>query len=400
MKRYYLCFQMFILVCFACGGSTGNNHFVKVQQGRFFSTITETGELRAVHSRLISAPMIRGFYEQPKVVELAKEGTFVKKGDIIGKLDDSKVIQRFEAKKRELAIAESEMKKLKTSQQSELKELNAALKSSEADLRSTQLRAEKDQFESATNREISKLSLQIAEINHKRAIKKIEKTKIMHNEDIRIQELKVSRIKSDMEQAQKAIDAYVLRAPTNGMIEYGRIWSGDGRRKIAVGDQVWWGDEIISLPDLSQMKVTATVSEMDIGKVHVGQKAYIKLDAFPKKSFTGSIINISNISRKKDRRSKIKVFDIVVLLDNVDKILKPGMTVSCEFVVAEFNDTLFVDNNCIRVEKGEYYVYVENGNGPERKKVTVGPKNSKAAVIKGDIKPGDKVFLKNGLGEI
>ncbi|MFC1724021.1 efflux RND transporter periplasmic adaptor subunit [candidate division KSB1 bacterium] len=400
MKRYIFYFQLLFLICFACGGSSGNNHFVLVQQGRFYSTITETGELRAVNSKSVSAPMIRGFFEQPKVVELAAEGTYVKKGDVIGELDNSKVMQRLEGKKRELAIAESEFNKLKTSQQNELKELNASLKSSEADLRSVKLRAEKDKFESPTKREISKVSLQIAEINYNRTIKKIEKTKIMHNEDRLINELKLSQIKSDIEQAKKAIDAYTLRAPANGMIEYGQIWSGSGRRKVAVGDQVWWGDGIILLPDMSQMKVIATVSEMDIGKVHVGQKAYVRLDAFPKKAFTGSIISVSNISRKKDRQSKIKVFDLVVLLDDVDKILKPGMTVSCEFVIAEFKDTLFVNSNCIRQEGGEYFVYVENGNGPKKTKVTVGPKNSKEAMVKGNLNPGDKILLKNGLGEI
>ena len=82
------------------------------------------------------------------------------------------------------------------------------------------------------------------------------------------------------------------------------------------------------------MKVQTSVNETDISKIYKGQKVNVRLDAFPRKVFKGSIISISNTVQNKERDSKIKVFFVEVLLDETDRILKPGMTVSCEFIIA------------------------------------------------------------------
>lgn len=380
-----------------CGINSENSRFCKVQKGKFFSAITETGELKAVHSTAVLTPMIQGFWEQPKVISLGNEGLQVKKGDVIAELDKAKIIQRLTQKERELAIEESNLKKLKVKQEIELKELNADLLSNEANLKSARLQAQKEQFESQTRRDISDMRLEIAEINHKKCIKKIESMKIIHSEDLRINEMKIQQIKSDIKQAERAIEAYTLRAPTNGMIEYGRNWSTG--KKVQVGDQLWSGWPIIQLPDLSKMKVITSVNEKDIGKIFNGQKVNVRLDAFPKKEFKGSIVMISNISHKKDRESKIKVFDVEVLLDEVERILKPGMTVSCEIIIAELDEVLFVDNDFIHEEGNEYFVYLDKGNKLERKKVKLGPNNNKAIVIYGDIEAGDKIVLNEKEGE-
>lgn len=397
MKKSIKITVIIIAILVSCGTNSETGRFCNVQKGEFHAAIMETGELKAVNSTAVITPIVQGFWEDAKVISLGKEGLQVKKGDIVAELDKAKIVQRLTQKKRELAIEESNLKKLKVKQEIELKELDADLLTNKADLKSARLQAEKEKFESQTRREISSIQLQVAEIAYNRFLQKIESVKIMHSEDLRINEMKIRQIKADIKQGERAIEAYTLHAPTNGMIEYGRNWNTG--KKVQVGDQMWSGCPIIQLPDLSKMKVLTSVNEKDIGKIYKGQKVFVRLDAFPKKEFTGSIISISNISHKKDRESKLKIFDIVVLLDKVDRILKPGMTVSCEIIIAELDEVLFVDNDFIQEDGTEYFVYLEKDNKLQRTKVKLGPNNNKAVVIYGNLKAGDKIVLNEKTGE-
>ena len=87
----------------------------------------------------------------------------------------------------------------------------------------------------------------------------------------------------------------------------------------------------------------------------------------------------------------MKVFDIEVLLENATKICRPGMTVNCEIVVAEYDDALFVDNNYIVEKDNRYYVIVQRGSKDEWVPVKLGARNNKAVVVEGQLEAGDKL---------
>ena len=391
MRRISILITVVLALYIACSWQADKKHFMKVEKGKFSSTIMETGGLQAVNSTAIFTPFEINFIGQLKIIYLEKEGTQVKKGQIVGEIEKTKVIQELEKKKSDLAMAQSNIEKLKVEHKTRIKQLQAELLTKEASLKSAQINTQRVKFESTTAKEIAKLKLEKAEIDFKKIKRKIESTKIVQYEELKINETKIKQINSEIQSAKRAIDTYTLRAPTNGIIEYCRnLFTGN---KVQVGDQLYPMFPVIALPDLSQMKVITSVNEMDISKIYIKQKVYVRLDAFPKKVFVGSIIKLSNVSHIKDRESKIKVFDVEVLLDRVDPILRPGMTVSCEFVVAELDEALFVDNVCIHQEGEEYFVYVDSRHGIRPVKITLGPRNNKAVVVYGDLKAGDKVAV-------
>lgn len=81
------------------------------------------------------------------------------------------------------------------------------------------------------------------------------------------------------------------------------------------------------------MKAVTTVNETDFTKIHKGQKVRIRLDAMPDVSFEGKVSFISVLCRQMDNNDFRKVFDVEVTLTESDQRLKPGMTVSCEFII-------------------------------------------------------------------
>ena len=161
---------------------------------------------------------------------------------------------------------------------------------------------------------------------------------------------------------------------------------------VKIGDELYQGRRFASIPDLSQMKVKSTVNETDIGKIDLGQKAEVRLDAFPSIPFEGEIIEIARLSYKEDEKSRTKVFDIVILLNKSDPILKPGMTVRCEIFTAQLEDVYYVGNDCIIKENGKYYIVMQERGNREKCEVKMGPRNNEFTVIYGDFREGQRVL--------
>ncbi len=97
--------------------------------------------------------------------------------------------------------------------------------------------------------------------------------------------------------------------------------------------------------DLTKMQVDTNVSESDVGPVRLGQKAGFTVDAFPDRTFWGSIAQI--------RQSPITVqnvvtYDVVIAVSNPELLLMPGMTANARIVTAERDDVLKVPLQALR----------------------------------------------------
>jgi len=162
-----------------------------------------------------------------------------------------------------------------------------------------------------------------------------------------------------------------------------------------VGDELHQSQKFACVPDLSQMKVLATVNETDIGKIYLKQKVIVRLDAFPSIAFEGETIEIGRLSYKKDKNSQTKIFDVVINLHKSDPILKPGMTVRCEIFTAQLNDVFYVENECIIKENMKYYMFIEKNGNSQKCEINIGPRNNQYTVVYGEYKKGQRVIPLN-----
>ncbi len=395
MKRGLLFCVIGVFIVFGCTGKDFRT--TRIERGAFSAKITETGELTAVNARVLTMPSFDWSYGEPKLVELAREGTIVSKGDVVGKLETAGIVRVLGQKQAELAIAETDLQKLTVEHQAALKKLAADLEAAEAALQMAKVDTQRNIFESSTKQNISKLKYQIAQKSAQKIRNKIQHTRKIQKEEILIQKAKIRQIHSAIDKARYSIETFTLRAPAAGMIEYWR--HRRTREKVKIGDSFHPGMPIIGLPDLSQMKVLTQVNETDIEKVRSGQPAVIRLDAYPKVDFTGTIMVIGVICHEKDRDSNIKVFDVEILLDEVRSMLKPGMTVSCDIIFAEFEDVFYVDYQFVRQTQNGYAVHVLRKGSIQPVPVTLGPRSSEQIVIYGDVKKGEQVVFTDSPGE-
>jgi HlyD family secretion protein len=91
--------------------------------------------------------------------------------------------------------------------------------------------------------------------------------------------------------------------------------------------------------DLAKMQVDANVSESDIGGVHEGQAASFTVDAFPGRSFSGSVVQVRNAPINVQN---VVTYDVIITVENRDLALKPGMTATVTITTASRDDALRV----------------------------------------------------------
>jgi HlyD family secretion protein len=297
------------------------------EQVRLF---TESGELMAVRNTAVSMPRFRRSYGEPQITWLEEEGKVVEQGDTVALIDAAEVLKALDIKESELEISMADLSNSKIIQAVEIHKLESDLKHALSRLRQAEIDTQRVAYESISSKESAQLKLESEKISYEKSRRKVISTMLLQEQDLIIQRIRINQTSRDVEVAKQTLENFIIRAPAPGMIVHS--WNRSTRSKVQVGDKLYWGRPIVQLPDLTRMKASTSVNETDISRVFVGQKVRVRLDAYPRVPFDAEIVWISSACHKKDRDSKIKVFDAEVLLTGNDKILKPGMTVSCEFL--------------------------------------------------------------------
>ena len=363
----------------------------EVTKSTFVSNVTETGELAAVNSESVTAPSISWRFGALKITKLVEDGKQVEKGDLLVEFDKAEVQKNIIDAKAELEIAKAELRKAEASHISQIEELEADLQSTTLQHRISELNLEKASYESEIRRKEIELNLEKSAISLEMAKQEIENQKKINREEINKLELKVKQVQNKLEEADETLAKLTVTAPAPGIAIIEKSWMTDN--KYQVDDQPFPGWPLIGLPDLSLIKASVQINEVDIAKIDTSQKAIIRLDAFPETEFRGKVTDIARLARNKDRDSKVKVFDIMILLDETDKKLMPGMTVSCEIIINEIPDTLFIPLEALFKQDGKNIVYLKKDGGFETKQVSIGTENDDYVIITDGLSEGEQVAL-------
>ncbi len=362
-----------------------------VEKGEFLYSVTETGELEAVNSITISAPRLSWRFGGTKITNIVEDGSQVNEGDLICEFDKTEVLKALDDAKAELEIAEAELRKAQANNESRIQELEANLEQTRLQYEISKLNLEKATYEPEIRKKEIQLELDKAAISLEKAEQEIKNQKSINQEGINKLELTRNQVATKLSEAQETISKLNIYAPSPGIVIIEKNRTTD--EKYQINDQVWRGHSFINLPDLGLMQAKVPINEVDIAKIDTLQEAHIRMDAFPDSVFIGHVTDVATLARNKDRNSKVKVFDVYVRLDESNKNLMPGMTVSCEIIVSRVPDTLYIPIEALFSADGQDVVYLKNGNSFKKQPVTIGDENDDFVIIQEGLKAGDKVAL-------
>jgi len=382
---------MFILLVSCKGKESSDVQVTRVKKGTFLEELTEQGTVEAVNSISVSSPSTSYRYGALKIAKIIDDGKEVEKGDTIMIFDPSEIKRAIIQAEQQLEIAEAEYEKLKSTQQSEIEDLEADLELALISTEISKINSETSIYEpEATQKEI-KLKLESATIALERAKEQIENKKVIHREDLLQKSLAIKQLTSTLDDARNSLNNLFVVSPAKGITIKEENWSTG--QKWAVGDQPWSGSKLIELPDLSEMRAEVKINEVDVSKVLPGQRVEIKPDAYSDSLYTGKVESVANLAQNKDYKSKIKIFPVQIRISGQSKTLLPGLTVSCKIIVSEIPEVLYVPLESLFREQGLEYVYIKSGSGFKRRDIKTGAINTDFAIVKEGLEENDQIAL-------
>ncbi|MEI7036775.1 HlyD family secretion protein [Fulvimonas yonginensis] len=286
------------------------------------------GELFARSSVAVAPPAVDGLW-QLTVTQMAGDGAPVAKGDVLVVFDGAEVSKNLTAKRSELAEKQRKQEQLR---------LDLADRAREAELATAQARADAEK----ARRKASVPPGYVAGIDYRkllvaraRAEQKlrltIERERIAAAERAAEQQLadaEVAQLQSEVAELQASLVALTIRAPRAGIVLHETKWNGD---KIDAGSQVWRGQSVAQMPDLSTLAVRAALPERELGRVRLGQRVQVQLAGAGQRSLAGTVVVIGNNVHSKSRVEAIPVMDLLVRLDDGQTArLRPGQPVQVE----------------------------------------------------------------------
>ena len=362
-----------------------------VKRGDFIFSVTETGELEAVKALNISAPMIPWNLGSLKITHIIEDGDEVKEGDILAEFDKGQVQKSMEEARSELEITQAQLRKAYATQKSQIQEMEANLEKAQLQLRIAKLNLEMADFKAKIEQKKIELQLKNAEIDLFRAKEQVENQRSINRQEISKLKLKVSQAQTRLDEAISTIEKLTLVAPAPGIAIIEKNWYTGN--KFQTDDQPWRGQKLIRLPDLAIMQAKVMINEVDISKIDTTQRSKIIMDAYPDSSFNARVISIAALARNKERDSKVKIFDVILLLEDSDERLMPGMTISSEIIVDQIFDTLFIPLEAVFMDKKGPFVYLQNGDDFSLQYIKTGLENDNYVVIEEGLAEHDEIAL-------
>ena len=371
MKRLII-LNLFLLA--GCGGSSQENNSFnyyqekEVESKKLDLTIKASGEIEAIYSVEIKSKASGEILKLP-----AEVGDYVNKGTVLARIDQRTPKNILDQAQADLQLAEVRLE-------------NAESQLTRGEALHTEGSIADKNFE-----EIQE-SFASAKSQHVRSIVNVENAKI-------------------------ALDDTLVRSPLDGTIifrpvEVGQVISSP---TSAVGG----GTLLMTMADLSKVRIRAYVDEIDIGKVSVGQKVTIRVSAFREEVFQGAVTKIEPLATIEQG---VTIFPVLIDIENKDNLLLLGMNTDVVIKVVDKSVSLGAPSGALRTREdvlsganilgvnpdtvedflkakvdGEgftkFIVFKQGENGPELSWVEIGISDLAYVEIKSGLNKGDIIYI-------
>jgi multidrug efflux pump subunit AcrA (membrane-fusion protein) len=376
-----------------------SGEFAEVTEGNFKISVNAVGELFAENSMDIRGPVIsiagirRGHRRRIRatgirILDIVPEGTEVKKGDYIAQLDRTNYENNLKDELERLKEMEARLEMKMHDTALTLTKIRSDIKNQLFDVETSAVTLKQSKYEPPATIRRAEMALD----KEKRGLKQ---KRIEYKLRLAQESKEINNIRLDISNQLRLIDdlekylaGFTILSPSNGMVIYKRNWNGTKRKAgytLNPFDMV-----VATLPDLSSMISKTYISEIDINKVEIGQKVNIEMDAFPGKSFEGTVTYVGKTGEQLSN-SDTKMFEVNCRLDQYYSELRPSMTTNNEIIIKSFDNVVFLPLECVHTDaEGFSYVFTKNKT---KQIIELGESNDKYIIVNEGLTPGTLIYL-------
>jgi len=132
------------------------------------------------------------------------------------------------------------------------------------------------------------------------------------------------------------------------------------------------------------------LSELDVSVVKPGQKATIKVDSFPDKTFTGKVMSVDRVGTM---TNGVTVYPVLIQFDTSSNEVLPNMAASVNIIIEIKDDVLMIPSSAIQKQNGQNVVTVLKNGKEQQKIVEVGISSDTHTEITSGLSEGEVVII-------
>ena len=347
-----------------------------VDKGVIEVSVSASGKVIPAFEEIINSPI------NSRIVEVYKRGgDSVDVGTPILKLD----LQSAETEYNK-QLDEEQMKSLQLEQQrvtnhNKLSEMEMNLKVSrmELDRKAVELRNERylDSLGAGTTDKVRQVELDynVSILKLKENEQKYKNEQALAEADLKVKELELNIFRKSLAETRRTLEDAQIRSPRKAILTY---------VNNEIGSQIGQGAKVAIVSDLSHFKIEGEIADTYGDRIAAGSKAVIKIGS---EKLDGTVSDVTPLSK-----NGVISFTVQLEEDN-HKRLRSGLKTDVYVMNAVKDDVLRIANSSYYVGKGEYELFVVNGNQLLKRKVQLGDSNFEYVEVVSGLQEGDQVIV-------
>lgn len=347
-----------------------------VDKGVIEVSVSASGKVIPAFEEIINSPI------NSRIVEVYKRGgDSVDVGTPILKLD----LQSAETEYNK-QLDEEQMKSLQLEQQrvtnhNKLSEMEMNLKVSrmELDRKAVELRNEcyLDSLGAGTTDKVRQVELDynVSILKLKEDEQKYKNEQALTEADLKVKELELNIFRKSLAETRRTLEDAQIRSPRKAILTY---------VNNEIGSQIGQGAKVAIVSDLSHFKIEGEIADTYGDRIAAGSKAVIKIGS---EKLDGTVSDVTPLSK-----NGVISFTVQLEEDN-HKRLRSGLKTDVYVMNAVKDDVLRIANSSYYVGKGEYELFVVNGNQLLKRKVQLGDSNFEYVEVVSGLQEGDQVIV-------
>jgi RND family efflux transporter MFP subunit len=399
-KRLRILIPLAAVILFLLGGWTLRNklaadrqgEWVRATRGDLVTGFQVTGTLASLSSESLGPPPLPEVWDF-KISMLAPEGADVKRGQPVLGFDTSELQRKLDEKTAEADQARKQIEKERNDLALRSKDERLKLAEAEGKLKKASLKLDTPgEIVGINERKAAEIEHDIAQRETASATARLGSLDSAARARIGLLESKQHEAEAIVAQTQDAIRQMMRTAPRDGTVVYSTNWRGEKKK---IGDSCWKAERVVEIPDLSRMKAEGEVDEQDAGRVAVGQRVTLRLDAHPDEELHGTITMAARtVQRQRGTQDPIKVLRVDVSLDKTDPAtMRPGMRFQGTIELGRVKNAVLIPRESVFVSTDGPYVYRRGALDVDRIPVRLGRENDKSIEVTQGLDSGDRVLV-------
>ena len=390
------------------GGPTGGGAgplTVVATTGELSKTLRIGGSVEAKNYVAIRAPRMRGPRDagrsQLTLKTLPPPGKMVKAGEVIAEFElqwlidhvddtNSNVVQRKADVDRQRA---QNMITRETDRQM-LQQAIAEAEKAKLDLRTAPVKSE-------IEAELLKNTAAETEATATALQQEFDTKEKVYAANMRVAEITAQEQMRHLQRHQNDLEKMTVASPLNGLVVMETGFRNGQPTQTAEGDQISPGRLFMRVVDISNMIVRAGVNQADVQSIRIGQKAEVRLDAYPDLVLEGHITGMGAIAGQggdRFRRSGsglyLKTVPVEISIDAKDERVLPDLSASADIQLQSVPAEVIIPRSAVKDDSDErHIVYVRGPQGYEPREVELGDYNDTHVIVTVGLEAGEEVLL-------